>query len=120
MSLIVGIVGGVYGIGGGAIVAPFFVSICGLPVYTVAGAALMGTLVTSVVGVAFYQILSIFHSGQSIAPDWLLGILFGIGGTLGMYCGARLQKYVPALYIKTMLLTIILSTAAGYLKPVIM
>lgn len=120
MSLIVGIVGGVYGIGGGAIVAPFFVSICGLPVYTVAGAALMGTLVTSVVGVAFYQILSIFHSGQSIAPDWLLGILFGIGGTLGMYCGARLQKYVPALYIKIMLLTIILSTAAGYLKPVIM
>jgi len=44
----VGIVGGVYGIGGGSIIAPFFVSFCGLPVYTVAGAALMGTFVTSI------------------------------------------------------------------------
>ena len=40
------------GIGGGAIMAPFFVSVFGLPVYTVAGAALMGTLITSVAGVA--------------------------------------------------------------------
>jgi uncharacterized membrane protein YfcA len=55
LSLVVGVVGGVYGIGGGSIIAPFFVSIYGLPVYTVAGAALMGTFVTSVAGVAFYQ-----------------------------------------------------------------
>jgi uncharacterized membrane protein YfcA len=114
MSLVVGVVGGVYGIGGGAIVAPFFVSICGLPVYTVAGAALMGTLVTSVAGVTFYQILAAFHAGQSIAPDWGLGILFGIGGMCGMYCGARLQKHVPARVIKGMLSVIILGTAFKY------
>lgn len=114
MSLVVGVVGGVYGIGGGAIVAPFFVSICGLPVYTVAGAALMGTLVTSVAGVTFYQILATFHAGQSIAPDWGLGILFGIGGMCGMYCGARLQKHVPARVIKAMLSVIILGTAFKY------
>lgn len=114
MSLVVGVVGGVYGIGGGAIVAPFFVSICGLPVYTVAGAALMGTLVTSVAGVAFYQVLAAFHTGQSIAPDWGLGILFGLGGMCGMYCGARLQKHVPARLIKTMLSLIILGTALKY------
>jgi hypothetical protein len=53
LSLIVGIVGGIYGIGGGAIIAPFFVSFFGLPIYTVAGAALMGTFVTSVAGVIF-------------------------------------------------------------------
>lgn len=114
MSLVVGVVGGVYGIGGGAIVAPFFVSICGLPVYTVAGAALMGTLVTSVAGVTFYQILAAFHAGQSIAPDWGLGIMFGIGGMCGMYCGARLQKHVPARVIKGMLSVIILGTAFKY------
>ncbi len=118
MSLVVGVVGGVYGIGGGAIVAPFFVSICGLPVYTVAGAALMGTLVTSVAGVAFYQFLSAFHAGQSIAPDWGLGILFGLGGMCGMYCGARLQKHVPARLIKTMLSIIILGTALKYVMGV--
>lgn len=115
MSLIVGVVGGVYGIGGGSIVAPFFVSICGLPVYTVAGAALMGTLVTSVAGVGFYQMLAAFHAGQSIAPDWKLGILFGLGGMCGMYCGARMQKHVPARLIKAMLCAIILGTAGKYI-----
>lgn len=118
MSLVVGVIGGVYGIGGGAIVAPFFVSICGLPVYTVAGAALMGTLVTSVAGVAFYQILSAFNAGQSIAPDWGLGILFGLGGMCGMYCGARMQKHVPAKYIKGMLSLIILGTALKYVAGI--
>ncbi len=43
LSFVVGIVGGTYGIGGGAIIAPFFVTVFGLPVHTVAGAALMGT-----------------------------------------------------------------------------
>lgn len=43
ISFIVGIVGGIYGFGGGAIIAPFFVTFFRLPVYTVAGAALMGT-----------------------------------------------------------------------------
>ena len=38
--------------GGGAIMAPIFVAVFGLPVHAVAGAALMGTFVTSVVGVA--------------------------------------------------------------------
>ena len=114
-SLVVGVVGGVYGIGGGSIIAPFFVSICGLPVYTVAGAALMGTLVTSVAGVAFYQFLATFHAGQSIAPDWGLGILFGLGGMCGMYCGARMQKHVPARLIKAMLCVIILGTALKYM-----
>jgi uncharacterized protein len=42
LTFIVGIVGGAYGIGGGAIIAPFFVAIFKMPVYTVAGAALMG------------------------------------------------------------------------------
>lgn len=116
MCLVIGIIGGIYGIGGGAIVAPFFVSICGLPVYTIAGATLMGTLVTSVAGVAFYQLLAVFHAGQAVAPDWGLGMLFGLGGFCGMYCGARMQKHVPAVYIKVMLCVIILGTAIHYMS----
>lgn len=114
LSLGVGVVGGIYGIGGGSIVAPFFVTMCGLPVHTVAGAALMGTLVTSVAGVGFYQILALLYPGQAIAPDWSLGLLFGLGGMCGMYGGARLQKYVPARAIKTMLCLILLGTAGKY------
>ena len=115
LSLVVGMVGGVYGIGGGAIIAPFFVSVFGLPVYTVAGAALMGTFVTSVAGVLFYQIIAPWYPGMSIAPDWILGFLFGIGGFAGMYCGARFQKFVPARGIKWLLAFTILFPAIKYI-----
>lgn len=115
LSFIVGIVGGVYGIGGGSIIAPFFVTIFGLPVYTVAGAALMGTFVTSVAGVIFYQAIAPLYPSLSVAPDWMLGVMFGIGGTVGMYLGARCQKYVPSKAIKWMLCGIILFTALKYM-----
>jgi hypothetical protein len=115
LSFIVGIVGGVYGIGGGSIIAPFFVTFFGLPVYIVAGAALMGTFVTSVAGVVFYQAIAPFYPHLSVAPDWVLGILFGVGGMAGMYLGARCQKFVPAKAIKWMLSGIIIFTAAKYI-----
>lgn len=83
-----GIAGGIYGIGGGSIVAPFFVTFFGLTVYTVARAALMGTFVTSVACVAFYQAIAPFYPNLSVAPDWLLGALFGVGLMAGMYLGA--------------------------------
>jgi len=115
LSFIVGIVGGIYGIGGGSIIAPFFITFFGLPVYIVAGAALMGTFVTSVAGVAFYQAIAPFYPHLSVAPDWLLGILFGIGGMAGMYFGARCQKFVPAKAIKWMLASVMVFTAAKYI-----
>jgi len=115
LSLTVGIIGGVYGIGGGAIIAPFFVTFFELPVYTVAGAALMGTMITSVAGVAFFQAMAPFYPHLAIAPDWRLGILFGLGGMAGMYCGARAQKFVPARLIKTILAFCILFTGLRYL-----
>ncbi len=115
LSFIVGIIGGVYGIGGGSIIAPFFVSFFNLPVYTVAGAALMGTFVTSVAGVVFYQAIAPFYPNMAVAPDWLLGFLFGIGGFAGMYCGARLQKFVPAKAIKWILVFCILFPAIKYI-----
>jgi len=115
LSFIVGIVGGIYGIGGGSIIAPFFVTFFGLPVYTIAGAALMGTFITSVAGVIFYLAIAPFYPNLSVAPDWLLGILFGLGGMAGMYLGARCQKFVPARAIKWMLAGILTLTAVKYI-----
>ena len=115
LSFIVGIVGGTYGIGGGAIIAPFFVAVFGLPVYTVAGAALMGTFITSVAGVGFYMLIAPWYPQQAVSPDWLLGILFGLGGMAGMYLGARTQKFVPARLIKILLATILLYLALNYI-----
>ena len=115
LSFIVGIAGGIYGIGGGAIIAPFFVSILGLPVYTVAGAALMGTLITSFTGVLFFQFLAGLYPDSQISPDWYLGFLFGLGGFIGMYMGARCQKYVSSKIIKVILCVCILMVAFKYL-----
>jgi uncharacterized membrane protein YfcA len=114
LAFIVGIIGGTYGIGGGAIIAPFCVAVFHLPVYTVAGAALMGTFLTSIAGVVFYSVIPV-KAGLSTAPDWLLGFLFGAGGVVGVYCGARLQRFVPQKFIKGMLGLVILFLAVSYI-----
>jgi uncharacterized membrane protein YfcA len=117
LSFVVGIVGGAYGIGGGALVAPIFVSLYGLPVHAVAGATLMGTLATSVIGVLAYQAidLSPVAAATGVGPDWLLGLLFGLGGLVGMYWGAKMQKLVPSAWLKLMLAVIVVFVSARYL-----
>jgi uncharacterized membrane protein YfcA len=113
LALAVGIIGGVYGLGGGSIIAPFLITFFGLPVYAIAGAVLLGTFVASLAGVTFYSLIPI--NGMVAAPDWLLGILFGAGGLMGMYLGARVQKYAPEKWIKLMLGTVIIIVALKYI-----
>lgn len=117
LALVVGLVGGIYGIGGGAIIAPFCVSILGLPIYTVAGAALAGTFLTSIAGVAFYSFLAVTALGATanVAPDWALGALFGIGGLLGTFCGAYVQKFLKEGIIKFVMATLIMFLAISYI-----
>jgi uncharacterized membrane protein YfcA len=119
LAFVVGVIGGTYGIGGGAIIAPFCVAVFHLPVYTIAGAALMGTLITSVAGVVFYSIIPA-KAGMATSPDWMLGFLFGAGGFIGIYLGARFQKFVPQKAIKLMLGTIIVFLAIRYISQYFM
>jgi len=113
LALAVGVIGGVYGIGGGSIIAPFLITFFRLPVYAIAGAVLLGTFVSSLAGVVFYSLIPI--NGAVAAPDWLLGILFGAGGLMGMYLGARVQKYVPGRWIKLMLGGVMIIVASKYI-----
>ena len=108
LALVVGLIGGTYGIGGGAIIAPFLAAIFKLPMYTIAGAALLSTLVTSVAGVGIYH-------AMGITPDLALGALFGLGGFAGMYIGARLQKFFSAVLIRIGLGIIIAALALRYI-----
>lgn len=112
LALAVGTIGGAFGIGGGAIMAPLCVSWFGLPVRAVAGAVLSGTFVASVAGVMFYSLVPIH--GTVSPPDWALGILFGVGGLLGTYTGARLQKHAPERWIKIVLAAIVIVVAIRY------
>jgi hypothetical protein len=114
LSLVIGIIGGIYGIGGGAIIAPFLVSILHLPVYVVSGAVLMGTFLTSVSGLVFYSTIPL-KGGVTAPADWPLGILFGLGGLCGMYLGARVQRYMPEKVIKLILALVILIVSGRYI-----
>ena len=113
LAFAVGIVGGVYGIGGGSIIAPFLITLFKLPVYTIAGAVLLGTFTSSVAGVAFYSLIPV--NGIVAPPDWMLGILFGAGGLMGMYFGAKMKKYIPEKWIKLILGIIVFIIASRYI-----
>jgi len=114
LSAAVGVVGGAYGIGGGAVIAPFCISVLRLPVHSVAGASLFGTFMSSVVGVVVYH-FGFFSGGAETRADYLLAVFFGIGGFLGGYLGARVQKYVAEQPIKIGIFFVVLFVAIRYL-----
>jgi uncharacterized membrane protein YfcA len=112
LSLVVGTVGGIYGIGGGSILAPILLA-CGYSAYEVAPATLGATFLTSLVGVATYQVLQLTHGG-AIAPDWILGLWLGVGGFVGSYLGARIQSRLPERSLRKLLGLIACVIAARY------
>ncbi|WP_344606983.1 sulfite exporter TauE/SafE family protein [Streptomyces glaucus] len=112
LALVVGVVGGVYGIGGGSLLGPVLVG-RGVPVSRVAPAALAATFVTSVAGASAYVLLSLAHGG-SVAPDWFLGLACGLGGLLGGYAGARLRPRVPETFLRLLLGTLAAALGALY------
>lgn len=97
----VGIVGGIYGVGGGSILGPMLVG-RGLPVSTVAPAALASTFVTSIVGAGTYALLGLATEGH-VAPAWAVGLLCGVGGLVGGYLGAFLQPRMPDRFLRLLL-----------------
>ena len=114
LALSVGMVGGIYGIGGGAIITPFLLVFYSIPVYAIAAASLLTTFATSVLGVVFFVLIGNM-GGEALGPDWLLGILLGLGGFLGVSLGARLQRYVNEKWIRLILVLVLLYTAVNYL-----
>jgi uncharacterized protein len=113
LALTVGIVGGIYGIGGGSILGPILVG-AGMSLSVVAPAALASTYVTSLIGVAAFVVLA--HSAPgSVAPDWSLGLACGLGGLFGGYLGARLQPRLPERALRGLLGLLAVGLSAMYM-----
>lgn len=113
VSLAVGLAGGVYGIGGAAIIAPVLIGLFHLPIYVVSGASLLAGWASSLFGLFSYIIFWPLVSGQApIMPDVRLGVLFGLGGMLGIYCGSALQRFLPPRPLKMVMLVLITVMAA--------
>ncbi len=115
LAAAVGCVGGIYGVGGGSILAPILIG-SGRPPAEVAPAALASTFVTSVAGVITFTILAI-HQHGSVAPDWPTGIALGLGGLAGAYTGARIQSRMPELFIRRLVGILVVAIAVRYLLP---
>jgi hypothetical protein len=113
LSVAVGCVGGIYGIGGGSILAPVLIG-SGRKPSEVAPAALASTFVTSVGGVITFSILAARAHG-SVAPDWSTGIALGVGGLAGAYTGARLQARLPDVLIRRLVGILVIAIGARYL-----
>ena len=108
VSLIVGLIGGIYGIGGAAIIAPVLIGWFQLPVYVVSGASLLAGWASSLFGLLSYGLFWPWFSGQApIMPDVRLGCLFGLGGLLGVYCGSAAQRFLPPKPLKIVMLVLI-------------
>jgi uncharacterized membrane protein YfcA len=108
-----GLVGGVYGIGGGSLLAPILAGV-GYSMYAVAPAALTSTWVTSVAGVVTFQALELVHGNGAIAPQWALGVAMGAGGLFGGVLGAHLQPRVPETVLRRLLGLLCLTLAVRY------
>jgi uncharacterized protein len=114
LAAAVGCVGGIYGIGGGSVLAPILIGSGRRPA-EVAPAALAATLVTSVAGVITFTILSV-HQHIPVAPDWPTGIALGAGGLAGGYTGARIQSRMPDVLIRRLVGVLVIAIGAYYLS----
>jgi len=114
LALVVGTIGGIYGIGGGSVLAPILIAM-GYSVYEVAPATLAATFLTSLAGIVTYQVLQVIHHG-AIAPQWVLGACLGAGGFAGSYWGARLQRHLPERSLRRLLGVVACLVAARYLQ----
>lgn len=114
LATVVGVIGGVYGIGGGSLLSPILVG-RGVPITTVAPATLVSTFITSIVGANTYLVLAIITTGHHIAPHWIVGLVAGVGGLIGGYLGARLQPHLPDHTLGAGLGTLAIATAILYL-----
>jgi uncharacterized protein len=68
LSLAIGTIGGIYGVGGGSMLAPILLAV-GYSAYEVAPATLAATFLSSIGGIVTYQVLQATHGG-TIALDW--------------------------------------------------
>jgi hypothetical protein len=108
-----GCVGGIYGIGGGSILAPVLIA-SGRPAAQVAPAALGSTFLTSVAGVVTFTILSLHQHGP-VGPPRATGIALCAGGLAGGYTGARIQSRLPEALIRRVIGVLVVGIGVRYL-----
>ena len=108
----VGCVGGIYGIGGGSILAPVLTGAGRQPPGSARGA---GGNVRDVGGRRHHLHDPVAPPARARVADWPTGIALGAGGLAGAYTGARIQSRLPDLAIRRVMGVLVIAIGIRYL-----
>jgi uncharacterized membrane protein YfcA len=90
-GLAIGIIAGVVGVGGGFLIVPTLVLICGLGMRRAIGTSLIVIAMQSIVGFAGYQWQLSWHEEKI---HWQIVVVFGLLGSLGGLIGHRIGQRI--------------------------
>jgi uncharacterized protein len=94
LSFIAGFLSSFLGIGGGTLYIQIFSFLCGMSIHMAIACSMLSVFVTSISSFATFAVV-----GQ---VDYIVAIIFGIGGIFGAQIGARVNKRIHSKYLKPM------------------
>ncbi len=94
LSFIAGFLSSLLGIGGGTLYIQIFTFLCGMSIHMAIACSMLSVFVTSISSFVTFTAV-----GQ---VDFIVAIIFGIGGILGAQLGARVNKRINPKYLKPM------------------
>lgn len=103
LGLVAGLLGGGFGIGGGALMVPILIVFFKVPAHLAIGTSLTAIVVISISG-------ALRHIGLGTV-DFRIALPLAIAGGIGAVVGATLIQDVPAIYAKRALAILLLYTA---------
>ena len=109
-GLVVGVLSGMFGIGGGTMIVPLLNLVFGVPIAGAAATSLFVIAPTAVSG-------GIRHMQQKTA-DIRMGLLIGTAGAMTSAFGAWLSESAPSLVLVTLTAMVILYSASRMFKPI--
>ena len=105
MGIAIGILSGLFGVGGGFVIVPVLVLFSSMPIHRAVGTSLLVIALVSVSGVSSH----IWH-GQSI--PLVITSLFVLGGIVGLFAGQQIGSRLPAAQLQKGFAVVILAVAA--------
>jgi len=103
ITLVVGLLLGLFGGGGSILLVPVLVYLVGLETKV--------AIATTLVVVGLTSLVAVLGHARASRVCWKNGWAFGLSGMLGAYGGARLAEYVPGNVLLLMFAMIMLGTA---------
>jgi hypothetical protein len=103
LGLIAGIIGGLFGIGGGVVIVPGLVLWLGFSQHNASG-----TSVATIIGSAGAAVISFAVDGS---VDWGAALLITIGATTGAAVGTRVMHRIPAKVLTRAFATVLVIAA---------